>query len=432
MKKVLIFPCATEVAIEYWAALRTKKDIKIFGATSNLSDHSEFLYRDCSFLPVVNEVGFLSSLNNLIEKLKIELVIPTHVTVIDFFAENSSKIKCKQLIQSIDTTRSTRSKKMTYKILGSRPYCPTIFVNDFEYDEKKFYFVKTDNGTGGIGGREISTRSDFEKSVKNDELVVCEYLPGDEITVDCFSDENSRLSYFFPRFRSRIRMGTSFRSEEMVCMDEKNTIHNHVSEISNIFNLKGAWFCQFKKDQTETWKLLEVEPRLSGSSCINRINGVNLAYLNVLNSFGVGSTKIFPVSIAGVLDRRTNAKFQSNLTFDAVYIDFDDTIIVRGKLQTDIIKFLFQCVNKGCYIALLTKSLSPNLNNLLVEKKILQLFDEIIHLAEQDTKSNYIDVSKKPIFIDDSFSQRKAVSEDLGIPVFDPDMIEALIEDNYV
>ena len=84
MKKVLIFPCATEVAIEYWAALRTKKNIKIFGATSNLSDHSEFLYRDRSLLPMVNEAGFLSSLNDLIEKLKIELVIPTHVTVIDF------------------------------------------------------------------------------------------------------------------------------------------------------------------------------------------------------------------------------------------------------------------------------------------------------------------------------------------------------------
>ena len=432
MKKILIFPCATEVGIEYWNSLKTKKDVKIFGATSCAKDHSEFLYKTVLSLPSITDDNFVPRLNAVVEAFRIDLVIPTHVLVIDYFLKHSSDIKCKQLTQTPETTLNTRSKLKTYLMLNTRPYCPSIFQNVDDYRQDQLYFVKRDNGTGGIGSKKISTKREFVESVKNQEMVVCEYLPGDEITVDCFSDENFNLRYCFPRYRTKIRMGTSFRAEEIVCAKEKVILEEYVAEISKIFSLRGAWFAQFKKTHAGSWKLLEVDPRLSGSASINRVNGVNLAYLNVVSFMVSADAEIFPQKITTTLDRRTYAKFRCELLYDAVYIDLDNTIIVRGELQIEIIKFLFQCINNGYHVALLTKSLSSDLESFLKTKRIYQIFDEIIHISEDDVKSNYIDMSRNPIFIDDSFSQRKAVAEKLGIPIFDPDAVEALLQDRYV
>ena len=55
------------------------------------------------------------------------------------------------------------------------------------------------------------------------------------------------------------------------------------------------------------------------------------------------------------------------------------------------------------------------------------LFQSIIVIGNDEEKYNYIK-EEKAIFIDDSFAERKKVKDKLGIPVFDVDMIESLID----
>jgi hypothetical protein len=55
-----------------------------------------------------------------------------------------------------------------------------------------------------------------------------------------------------------------------------------------------------------------------------------------------------------------------------------------------------------------------------------ELFDEIIIVDINSEKYKYV-VRTNSIFIDDSFIERKAINEKLGIPVFSPDMIECLL-----
>ena len=52
---------------------------------------------------------------------------------------------------------------------------------------------------------------------------------------------------------------------------------------------------------------------------------------------------------------------------------------------------------------------------------------EIIILKMEDKKSDYI-VGIPAIFIDDAFAERNEVTKNKGIPVFDVDMVEALID----
>ena len=55
-----------------------------------------------------------------------------------------------------------------------------------------------------------------------------------------------------------------------------------------------------------------------------------------------------------------------------------------------------------------------------------ELFTKIIKLSFDERKSSYI--TGKSIFIDNSYAERKAVHDTIGIPVFDVEGIE-VIED---
>ena len=93
-----------------------------------------------------------------------------------------------------------------------------------------------------------------------------------------------------------------------------------------------------------------------------------------------------------------------------------------------MIAFLYKCRNNNIKISLLSKhddaSLKP-LKILLSELRIEQIFDRIIHINENEQKSDYID-NKDAIFIDDSFAERRAIKEKCGINVFSVDMVEVL------
>ena len=77
---------------------------------------------------------------------------------------------------------------------------------------------------------------------------------------------------------------------------------------------------------------------------------------------------------------------------------------------------------------LISKSLATDKEKYLKKWKISELFDEKIWLKENDHKYNYIK-HEKAIYIDDSFSQRAAVSKKNNIPTFDTSMLEVLIDD---
>ena len=60
--------------------------------------------------------------------------------------------------------------------------------------------------------------------------------------------------------------------------------------------------------------------------------------------------------------------------------------------------------------------------------RLAGIFDEVIQLETSAHKTDYI-CENDAILIDDSFNERKAAKERLGIFTFDCSMIEMLIDD---
>jgi hypothetical protein len=171
---------------------------------------------------------------------------------------------------------------------------------------------------------------------------------------------------------------------------------------------------------------LEVASRIAGTSAYTRSKGVNLPLLTLYLYSGNNIDCVQENQYEVIIDRALHNSYATNFTYNNVYIDYDDTLVINDKINIQLIAFIFQCINNNVPVRLITKH-AGNLIKELKEKKLYFLFDEIIHIEPWQNKCDYID-GDKSIFIDDSFGERKLVSDKLCIQVFDTHMIEFLID----
>ena len=284
-------------------------------------------------------------------------------------------------------------------------------------------FIKPAVGQGSQGARMIKDRSHLEEALsEGQEYTICEYLPGEELTVDCFTDRHGSLLVVSPRSRERIRAGIAVRSRNLPLTEDLQSI---AEDINRRLSFNGAWFFQVKKNAAGQFRLLEIAPRIAGTMGLTRNLGINMPLLTLYNFWGI-DVSLIPNREDLLLDRAFISRFQTDLSYSSVYVDFDDTLIVRGKVNAFLMMFLYQAFNQGKHLCLLTRHSTDIFADL--EKACIpsSLFSEIIRLDEAGAKTDYI--APDSIFIDDSFSERKRVRDALGIPVFDLDMIESLID----
>ncbi len=125
------------------------------------------------------------------------------------------------------------------------------------------------------------------------------------------------------------------------------------------------------------------------------------------------------------LDRALENKYKTNLEFDSVYCDYDDCLILdKETVNTELVRFLYKCINEKKKIYLLSKH-DGDLKKELEDFRLDHLFDEVMHIDKTSDKADYI-CSKKALFIDDSNAERVNIKTKLNIPVFSPDMIDVL------
>ena len=422
VKNILVFPAGTEIAFEIHDALKNSKFVRLFGATS-VPCHAEFVFQTCvTGLPFVDDPALIPALNRVIDAYGIDYVYPAHDSALLRFSEERDALHAKVVASARETVGICRSKTRTYRFLSGAPYLPAFYGSP---DEIPGYpvFIKPAVGQGSQGARIIRDRSHLEEALsEGQEYTICEYLPGEELTVDCFTDRHGSLLVVSPRSRERIRAGIAVRSRNLPLTEELQSI---AEDINRRLSFNGAWFFQVKKNAAGQFRLLEIAPRIAGTMGLTRNLGINMPLLTLYNFWGI-DVSLIPNREDLLLDRAFISRFQTDLSYSSVYVDFDDTLIVRGKVNAFLMMFLYQAFNQGKRLCLLTRHSTDIFSDL--EKACIpaSLFSEIIRLDEAGAKTDYI--APDSIFIDDSFSERKRVRDALGIPVFDLDMVESLID----
>lgn len=421
--RVLIFPCGSEIAMEINTSLSNCVNIELYGASSR-SDHGEYVYKNyIGQLPYVSDKTFLPIFNrNLIEN-KIDIIFPTHDTVALYLAANKDNIHAQTINSDLETCRICRNKREIYRLFAKQIFCPTVY-NTFEEVKEFPVFIKPNQGEGGKNSKIINDKFELEKYFDSSlDHLILEYLPGDELSVDCFTDRKGQLRYVGPRTRSRILAGISTRSTSAHLDDE----HKRIAEtINKCVNLNGAWFFQLKRDKFGRYKLLEFAPRIASTMSVYRMRGVNFPLLSVYNILNQ-DIDILDIGLQIELDKAFISRYKINFEFNTIYLDLDDTLISNSQVNTLAIMFVYHMKNLGKNIILLTAH-KGNLIETLHRYRICEcLFDKIIHLEIHQQKADSID-PKQSIFIDNSFKERFDVFRKTGIPVFDLDAISGLID----
>lgn len=421
---VMIFAGGGHAAQQIHAALKYSLRYHPILASSN-DNHSTFVSEDAiSDLPYDSDPGFVDALNQCIHEHDVRFIIPSHDTAALVLMQNADKIDATVVCSPMEATLLCRYKSKTYEALAGLDFVPKTYQQDDENIEFPV-FAKDDAGQGGKNAFKINCKEEFAKLDTNTKYVICEYLPGDEITIDCFTDRHGALRFVQPRKRARLLNGISARAEFVELTEE---IAKIAHQISQRIRFRGYWFIQCRKDANGAYKLMEISTRFAGTFALSKNLDVNLPLLAV-EDFAEREIEIIPNPCNIILDKGYIDRYKFLYDYQRVYIDFDDTLVFqRSMYNTEAMRFLYQCLNGKKEIILITKhayDLRETAKNIKLD---LNLFDKIIEVPVGEPKYKYMESDVPAIFIDNAFAERKLVKTELHIPTFDVTNIECLID----
>ncbi len=421
-RNILVFPCGSEIGLDIYSSVKYSTYFHLIGASS-VDDHGKFVYEDyISDIPFATTSDFIPALARIVKDRKIDAIYPTMDLVITILKEHEEELGCRVISSSLETTKICLSKELTYKKLQGFVRVPQTY-HPSNIPQTAFpVFAKPKVGYGAKGTMKLNTQEEVYSFIKGkDDLLLLEYLPGEEFTVDCFTDKDGQLLYSAARKRNRVKDGISVNT---FFAEEKDDFEEIAQIINEQIRFRGAWFYQVKRNKNGQLCLLEIASRLGGSSLLSRAVGVNLALLSLFDAFD------YKVSVSKndyyvELDRALENKYKTDIDFDTVYCDYDDCLILdKDKVNVDLVKFLYQCVNQGKKLVLLSKH-EGDLKKELHDFRLDSLFDEVIHIDKESDKVDHIHCDKA-LFIDDSNAERVNVKNKLNIPVFSPEMVDVL------
>jgi carbamoyl-phosphate synthase large subunit len=119
------------------------------------------------------------------------------------------------------------------------------------------------------------------------QLLLMEYLPGAEYTVDVFSGASMQVA--IPRLRKAIRSGITFEA----VMEFREDLTRYSLQGARHIGLRYAVGFQFKLDEKGTPKVLESNPRVQGTMVASLFSGANVIWLAMKELLGEPPTE-FP------------------------------------------------------------------------------------------------------------------------------------------
>lgn len=120
------------------------------------------------------------------------------------------------------------------------------------------------------------------------ELLVMEYLPGEEYSVDVLVNKNREIEYIVPRVRDQVSDGLSIKGVIKKNKEVETLVYNVLKELELIYTLN----IQIKYSKNGIPKIIEINPRVSGTMTFCTEAGVNLHYFLILLMSGKPLPKV--------------------------------------------------------------------------------------------------------------------------------------------
>ncbi|RLI06790.1 hypothetical protein DRO24_04430 [Candidatus Bathyarchaeota archaeon] len=243
------------------------------------------------YVPPINDPNYMTQLNNIIKREKINIIIPTSDPEVLFFAINDELFTGKGIkiaAPNKDIIYKFNDKWLTYKYLQEldipTPY--SVLPKDNNNLLKRISFpliVKPRFSASSKGVHLVFSEDELLIILKHtSNPLIQEYIPGEEYTVGTLTDIDGKIVGILTMKRELIA-GSTFRAITVKNSDIEEVIRNAIKKIG----IKGPANFQLRiSEKTGIPMIFEINPRFSSTTPFQARAGFNCPVLFCLNLMG--------------------------------------------------------------------------------------------------------------------------------------------------
>lgn len=231
-------------------------------------------------VPSVGRIEYIPALLEVVKKHRVGLIVP--LTDLDLRSLSRQQAKfsdlgCQVMVGPQQTIEVCRDKSRTSELLATAGVSsiPTFTLPEFW--ESPFYpcFVKPIRGSAGVGTGVIKSAKQLRAHVATfgDFLIVQQYVPGPEFTIDVYRSRDGQVRSVVPRQRLVVRSG---EVEKGITVKDDEIIAATVKVAGLLEGMWGVFCCQCRRDDDGQPRFFEINPRFGGGVPLSIAAGADL------------------------------------------------------------------------------------------------------------------------------------------------------------
>lgn len=235
-------------------------------------------------VPLANNPSFFQEAIKIMEKEQIDIILPTSGFDIIPYSKNKGVLESRGVISVMsdyEVIETCLNKEKFYYVLKDKfdlPYTTTnsSMIDTFPCIAKPIF------GKGSKNVFICHDGNELERILSGyNDMIIQEFLPGKEYTIDVLADMDGTALLAIPRERIEVKAGISFKGK--IILDK--TIQEECLNITEYLRIKGPSCMQMKCDKEGVPKITEVNPRMGGGTIMATYAGINFPELiiNMVN-----------------------------------------------------------------------------------------------------------------------------------------------------
>lgn len=326
---ILFSACSSPSAPGMFHFLKNVKErnIRIVGVDMQ-DDPSVYFMVDAFYqVPAANAHDYIDIVLGICKKENVDIYFPNISDEVEVVVKRKAEfnlIGVKLSVSNLDSIRISNNKLKTYQMLEEAGIdVPKFYgvhtVEDFiggckymGYPENPVC-LKIVNGSGSRGVRLIDSKksryhmftkekpnsfytsyeemvSILKESKQLDEMMLVEFMPGNEYTVDLLAEKGKVL---YQVGRENIVSLMSIAQESILVYDEN--AYRISEQVVKLLNVDGNMGFDFMRDENGRAVLMDINPRITATVSVIAAGGVNLMYLRIKQLLGEELPKCTPL-----------------------------------------------------------------------------------------------------------------------------------------
>jgi carbamoyl-phosphate synthase large subunit len=293
-----------------------ERPVRIVGVDMNPEAYGFALVDEAYTVPGGREAGYVDRMVELADREDVDVVLPLTTAELEPLSANRERFDATVAVSEPAALTTANDKGALYDLLGGEGFeaAPAFRRVDTEaefvaacealgYPERPVCF-KRPVASGMRGFRVLDPSADqltrlleekpdaavttleevrpvLAGAERFPELVVMEYLPGREYSVDVLA-RGDAVGPVVPRTRSRTRAGISFEGT----VEANDRLIEETGAICRRLGLEYAVNLQFRYDADGEPRLIEINPRVAGTVIMSVGAGANVPYYAVKYALG--------------------------------------------------------------------------------------------------------------------------------------------------